>query len=72
MMLGKKLKGLYVYTVSQVIYLGTVLMALSYYIDEIGDVTGEAFAIVVAMFFIAPSVLILALYWTNISKQHLR
>jgi len=71
-MLNKKLLGLHVYTVSQVIYLITVFFALSYYIDEIGNVLGEEWAILVAMFFVVPSVAILALYWTQMAKQHLK
>jgi hypothetical protein len=71
-MLNKKILGLYVYTVSQVIYLITIFFALSYYVSEIGDFLGEQFAILVAMFFVVPSVAILAMYWTQLAKQHLK
>ena len=71
-MINKKISGLYIYTVSQAIYLITVLFALSYYLKEIGDALGDQFAIVVAMFFIIPSIAILALYWTQMAKQHLK
>jgi hypothetical protein len=71
-MLNKKILGLYVYTVSQVIYLITIFFALSYYVSEIGDFLGEEFAILVAMFFVVPSVAILAMYWTQLAKQHLK
>lgn len=71
-MLSKKMSGLHIYTVSQVIYLITVFFALSYYIDEIGDLLGAQFAVLVAMFFVIPSVTILALYWTQMVKQHLK
>jgi ABC-type transport system involved in multi-copper enzyme maturation permease subunit len=71
-MLNKKILGLYVYTVSQVIYLITIFFALSYYVREIGDFLGEEFAILVAMFFVVPSVAILAMYWTQLAKQHLK
>lgn len=70
-MLNRKLMGLYIYSVSQGIYLLTVFFALSYYLNEIGDALGDQFAVVVAMFFIVPSVTILVLYWTPMAKQHL-
>jgi len=72
LMLSKKMVGLRIYTISQAIYLLTVLAALGYYIEEIGDFLGGEYAILVAMFFIVPSVLILALYWTDTARQHLK
>ena len=71
-MLSKRLSGLHIYSVSQSIYLLTVLSALGYYIEEIGDFLGSGFAVVVAMFFFLPSVAFLWLYWTPTVKQHLR
>ena len=71
-MLNKEMLGLHVYTVSQVIYLITVFFALSYYLDKFKSNFGDQFAIIVVMFFVVPSVVILALYWTQMAKQHLK
>jgi hypothetical protein len=71
-MLNKEMLGLHVYTVSQVIYLITVFFALSYYLDEFKSSLGDQFAIILIMFFVVPSVVILALYWTQMAKQHLK
>jgi hypothetical protein len=71
-MLNKEMFGLHVYTVSQVIYLITVFFALSYYLDEFKSSLGDQFAIILIMFFVVPSVVILALYWTQMAKQHLK
>jgi hypothetical protein len=70
-MLNKEMLGLHVYTVSQVIYLITVFFALSYYLDKFKSF-GDSFAIMLVMFFVVPSVVILALYWTQMAKQHLK
>ena len=71
-MLNKEMLGLHVYTVSQVIYLITIFFALSYYLDEFESNFGDQFAIMLVMFFVVPSVVILALYWTQMAKQHLK
>ena len=71
-MLNKEMLGLHVYTVSQVIYLITIFFALSYYLDEFKSNFGDQFAIMLVMFFVVPSVVILALYWTQMAKQHLK
>jgi len=71
-MLNKEMLGLHVYTVSQVIYLITVFFALSYYLDQFKSNFGDQFAIIVVMFFVVPSVVILALYWTQMARQHLK
>ena len=71
-MLNKEMLGLHVYTVSQVIYLITVFFALSYYLDKFKSNFGDQFAIIVVMFFVVPSVVILALYWTQMARQHLK
>jgi hypothetical protein len=72
-MLNKEMLGLHVYTVSQVIYLITVFFALSYYLDKFKSNFGDqSFAIMLVMFFVVPSVVILALYWTQMAKQHLK
>ena len=71
-MLNKEMLGLHVYTVSQVIYLINIFFALSYYLDEFKSNFGDQFAIIVVMFFVVPSVVILALYWTQMARQHLK
>lgn len=74
LMIQRKLTGLYVYTVSQSIYIITVIIASLSYGDEFGDFGDEAtfLASAIAMFFLLPSVLFLILYWTNMVKKHLK
>lgn len=65
LMLKKQLRGLYIYTIFQIIYLITVVIAsLSY--GEFNDV-----AFIIALFFLVPSILFLVLYWTNSVKKHM-
>ncbi|WP_202857212.1 zinc ribbon domain-containing protein [Fulvivirga marina] len=66
MMLQKKINGLYVYSISQVIYLITIVVASFSY----GDVSAEI-AFFVAMCFFLPSLVMLYLYWLKVVRQHL-
>ena len=69
MMIQKKIRGLYVYSIFQIIYILTVIIAsLSY--GSPGELTG-LFATGISMFFIIPSILFLVLYWTDIVKRNL-
>ena len=70
MMIQRKLKGLYIYTAFQVIYLITVIIASFSYGDTFDG--ANALASGIAMFFLIPSVIILILYWTNMIKKHLK
>ena len=74
MMIQRKLQGLYIYTISQIIYILTVMVASLSYGDEFGKFGDEAtfLASAIAMFFILPSLLFLILYWTNMVKKHLK
>ncbi|MFY0603296.1 MAG: zinc ribbon domain-containing protein [Flavobacteriaceae bacterium] len=65
MMIKKQLNGLYLYTIFQIIYLITVIIATFSY----GEFGG--FAFIISLFFIVPSVLFLILYWTNSVKNNL-
>lgn len=78
MMIQKKLKGLYVYSAFQGIYIITVLVASFSYSDVFdglngGNGNGVSFlASGIAMFFLLPSILFLILYWTNMIKKQLK
>jgi drug/metabolite transporter superfamily protein YnfA len=77
MMLQRKLKGLYVYSAFQGIYIITVLVASFSYSDTFDSFDGgngneaSLLASGIAMFFLLPSILFLILYWTNMIKKHL-
>lgn len=73
MMIKRSLKGLYIYTASQVIYIITVIIASFSYGDEFGSHGNEAtlLASAIAMFFLLPSVVFLVLYWLKMNKKHL-
>lgn len=64
-MIQRKLNGLYIYTVSQVIYIITVIVA-SFSYGDFNDL-----ASFIAMFFLIPSIAFLVLYWT-VTKKDLR
>jgi hypothetical protein len=78
MMTQRKLNGLYIYSVFQVMYIVTVIIASFSYGDTFGGTNdlatfgANAFASVVAIFFLIPSVLFLVLYWTNMIKKYLK
>ena len=74
MMIQKKLKGLYIYSAFQIIYLITVIIASFSYGDDFGSHGKEATLLAsgIAMFFLLPSALFLILYWTKMVKKHLR
>ncbi len=65
LMMQQKLNGLYMYTVFQVIYIITVLVAVFSY----GEFSNVAF--IVALFFLIPSITFLILYWTNMIRKDL-
>ena len=64
MMIQKKLKGLYIYSAFQIIYILTVIIASFSYNDDFGRHGKEASLLAsgIAMFFLLPSVLFLILY----------
>ena len=74
MMIQRKLNGLYIYSVFQIIYIITVLIASFSYGDEFGSHGKEASLLAsgIAMFFLLPSILFLILYWTNMIKKYLK
>ena len=69
MMIQKKMRGLYIYSIFQIIYILTVIIA-SFSYGSPGEVMG-VLAIGMSMFFIVPSILFLVLYWTDIVKRNL-
>ena len=69
MMIQKKIRGLYIYSIFQIIYILTVIIA-SFSYGSPGEVMG-VLAIGMSMFFIVPSILFLVLYWTDIVKRNL-
>jgi hypothetical protein len=73
LMIQRKLLGLYVYSIFQVIYIITVIVASFSYgnvMEEYGDEI-NLIASAIAMFFIIPSLAFLGLYWTNMVRKHL-
>jgi len=68
MMLIRKKSGLYLYTVSQSVYILTVIYATIIY--ESSDF--EGFAIVFSMLFLVPSIVFLVLYWQKMITKHLK
>ncbi len=71
-MVGKRKKiGLYVYTVSQIMYIITIAIAASSYTDikYLGDVSELAFAI--SILFLVPAILFLIFYWLNPIRKYL-
>jgi len=71
MMLMKHLKGLYVYTVGQAIYILTCFWATSVYMND-PDFGGEGIVIAIASVFIVPAIIFLILFWTDDCKRVLR
>jgi hypothetical protein len=76
MMIKRKLDGLYIYSASQVINIITVLVAsFSYsaaFRNSVGCNEDLLLASGIALFFAAPSIVFLVLYWTDMIKQHLK
>lgn len=71
MMLQKQLKGLYVYTAGQVIYLLTCFWATSVYMND-PDFGGEGIVIAISSLFIIPAIIFLIVFWGNECKRVLR
>ena len=71
MMLSRKLDGLYVYTVAQVIYIIAVAVAaLSY--EQFDEEVVTALSSFVAALFIIPSIIFLILYWIDPVRKYLK
>jgi hypothetical protein len=68
MMLKIKKSGLHIYTVSQSVYILTVIYATIIY--ESSDFGG--FAFVFSLLFLVPSIIFLILYWQNMNTKHLK
>ena len=73
-MLQRKLNGLFVYTVFQIVYIITVVIASFSYGDALDNWGGDAYYLAsgIAMFFLIPSVIFLVLYWTDKIKSQLQ
>ena len=68
MMLKKELKGLYLYSVSQGVYILTVIYTTILY--ETSEF--EGFALIISMLFLVPAIVFLILYWQTMFKKHLK
>ncbi|WP_298427528.1 hypothetical protein [uncultured Kordia sp.] len=66
MMLLKKMNGLYLYTVCQIIYIIAATFA------AIAHNSKENLASVIFVFFVAPSILFLIFYWIKDVRKHLK
>lgn len=66
-MLNRKKIGLQLYTVSQSIYILTVIFATIVYESSYFG----GFALAISMLFLVPSILFLILYWQNTNTKHL-
>lgn len=71
MIYNKKVSGLYVYSICQILYLYTVWVASNSYTDVkyLGDLS--ELASFISMVFLIPSILFLILYWLPINRKHL-
>lgn len=68
LMLERKKRGLHLYTISQSIYILTVIYTTFVY----GDLHMNEFVLGVSMLFLVPSILFLILYWQNNTRMHLQ
>ncbi|WP_298512843.1 zinc ribbon domain-containing protein [uncultured Kordia sp.] len=66
-MLLKQRKGLYIYTVFQVIYIATVIYAASAHSHK-----DENLSSAMLVFFVVPAILFLILYWLKDIRKHLK
>ncbi|MCT4580534.1 MAG: hypothetical protein N4A35_03880 [Flavobacteriales bacterium] len=73
LMIQKLLIGLYVYSIAQVLYIITVILAVYSYQYAFGphDNNSIFIATTIALIFLIPSIIFLVLYWTNMIKKHL-
>ena len=70
MSVHKSKNGLYVYSISQIIYIITVVIA-TFSHDEFGKQTYQL-AITIALFFLVPSIIFLILYWLPFTNRNLQ
>ncbi|MFZ9029019.1 MAG: hypothetical protein ACO2Z9_08385, partial [Crocinitomicaceae bacterium] len=61
-MLSRKLTGLYVYSVFQVLYLLVIVWAT---LSHLGGVQTDIFAVTIAAVFFLPSLAFLIMYWSD-------
>lgn len=74
MMINGKMRGLYLYSCFQLIYIITVIIATFSYTDLFRsdlDMNLSYLSLSIAMFFLVPSVVFLCLYWTRSIKGQL-
>ncbi|MCW4470707.1 hypothetical protein OGH69_17175 [Flavobacterium sp. MFBS3-15] len=71
MMFQKQLKGLYVYTAGQAIYLLTCFWATSVYLDDVTD-SDRILVWIISSIFIIPAIIFLILFWMDDCKRVLR
>tara|TARA_R110002073_G_scaffold8207_3_gene45737 strand:+ start:20924 stop:21436 length:513 start_codon:yes stop_codon:yes gene_type:complete len=68
-LLNKKSLGLYIYSVSQVLYLILIIWATSVYF---GDKYTDQLALTISAFFFLPSLAFLIIYWTKPIRNNLQ
>ncbi len=68
MMLKRQINGLYLYSVSQGVYVLTVIYTTILYESS----EFEGFALFISMLFLVPAIVFLILYWQNMFKKHLK
>lgn len=71
MMLQKQLKGLYVYTAGQAIYLLTCFWATSVYLEDVTD-SDRILVWIISSIFIIPAIIFMILFWMDECKRVLR
>lgn len=67
-LLGKKVIGLYIYSMFQVLYLLIIIWATSVYL---GDRNTDQLALTISAFFFIPSLAFLIMYWTKPIRENL-
>lgn len=69
MMINKKISGLHIYTVSQGLYILTVIYATISYDDVFKG--ANAFALGISALFLIPAIAFLIFYWLKFNSKHL-
>ena len=74
LMLGKRLAGLYVYTISQVIYIVTIFVAAFSYTDKFSLTPSGSrdLSTIIIFYFGIPSIIFLVVYWLSDIRKDLK
>lgn len=71
LLINRSKMGLYMYTFFQVLYLCFVVYVTFIYSQQTGDI-GDAFVMLIALFFIIPSLAVLVMYWLPQNVKNLK